>query len=171
MLAALVAEVMKRSAIAWLEYDGSGWPRGVWHVWHEGAAYVVSGGEEQLLPSIEHAQRVAVTARAKDTRERLVVWIARASTLVAGTAEWQAAVDVLRPQRLNAVDADRVADRWSKHSTITRLEPTGEVTEHPGAYPHGSLAAAPVPSPATTTGRPPAVIHRRQRRAPDLHSG
>lgn len=170
MLAALVDETMKRSAIVWLEYDGSGWPRGAWYVWHEGAAYVVSGGDEQLLPDIERAQRVVVTARAKDSRERVVSWIARAATIAPRTDEWQVAVGVLRPQRLNAVGADQLVDRWAEHSTITRLEPTGEVPEGPGAYQSGSLAAAPVPSPATTIGRLPPVIHRRQRRAPDLHA-
>lgn len=169
MLTALVDETMKRSAICWLEYEGSGWSRGVWHVWHDGAAYVVSGGEEQLLPGIDRATRVVVTARAKDSRERVVAWVAKAATLDPGTEEWRAAADALRPHRLNAAGADDLAARWAEHSTITKLEPTGEVSEHPGAYPAGSLAAAPVSSPATTTGRPPAVIHRRQRRAPDLH--
>jgi hypothetical protein len=170
MLAALVEEAMKRSAIAWLEYDGSGWPRGVWHVWDEGAAYVVSGGDEQVLPGIEQAQRVVVTARAKDSRERLVVWVARASVLTPGSDAWKAAVDALRPQRLNAVGADEIAARWARESTVSRLEPTGEVPEHPDARRSDSGATAPVPSSAITTGRLPAVMHRRQRRAPDLHA-
>jgi hypothetical protein len=42
-LQALVEEAMKRSAVVWLSYPGGGWPRGVWHVWHDGVAYVVSG--------------------------------------------------------------------------------------------------------------------------------
>ena len=64
-----------------------------------------------------------------------------------------------------------IAGGWAEGSWSSNGSILIEVTEHPGARPHGSLAAAPVPSPATTTGRPPAVIHRRQRRAPDLHTG
>ena len=83
-LQALVEEAMKRSAVVWLSYPGGGWPRAVWHVWHDGVAYVVSGGPEQLLPGIEQAERVVVIARAKDSRARLVTWVAAAAVQTPG---------------------------------------------------------------------------------------
>ena len=78
-LQALVAEAMKRTALVWLSYAGSdrAWP--VWHVWHEGAAYVVCGGAEQPLPGIENVAQVAVDAdrahaRHVDARTREPGW-------------------------------------------------------------------------------------------------
>lgn len=167
-LQALVEEAMKRSALVWLSYAGGGWPRGVWHVWHDGAAYVVSGGPEQLLPGIEDVDRVVVIARAKDSRARLVTWVAASAVQTPHTDGWRVAVDALRTERLNATQGAALTDVWAEQSTVTRLTPTGEVTEYPGAYPAGSLAAAPVESPATTVGRLPWVAHRRARRGPAL---
>lgn len=165
---ALVGEVMKRTAVTWLTYDGSDRPRPVWHAWSDGVAYVVSGGPEQPLSGILAADRVIVTARAKDTRARLVSWVAVAETLLPWTDEWRTAVEVLRPERLNAAAGEALADVWAAESTVTRLTPTGELTEQPGNYPTGSLAAPPPGSPATTRGPSPWVAHRRPRRAPRL---
>lgn len=167
-LMALVDEAMKRTALVWLSFAGSdrSWP--VWHVWDDGAAHVVSGGTEQRLDGIGRAERVVVTARAKDSRERLVSWVAEPAVLEPRGDAWQAAVDLLRTARLNATQGDALPDVWAEQSTVTRLTPTGEVTEYPGAYPVGSLAAAAVPSPATTRGKLPWVIHRRASRSPKL---
>jgi hypothetical protein len=167
-LQALVAEAMKRSALCWVAYPGSdrSWP--VWHAWHDGAAYVVCGGPEQPLPGIQALPQVVVTARAKDSRARLVTWVADVAVEEPGTESWQAAADLLKAERLNAPQSDTVIEVWAAESTIVRLTPTDEVTEYPGAYPTGSLAAAPVESPATTLGKLPWVAHRRARRAPRL---
>ncbi|MGH8824194.1 MAG: hypothetical protein ACRDVN_06940 [Jiangellaceae bacterium] len=167
-LRALVEEAMKRSALVWLSYPEGGRPRGVWHVWHDGAAYVVSGGPEQVLPGIEQAERVLVIARAKDSRARLVSWVAAAAVEEPGTEGWRVAADALRAERLNATQGDALTDVWAEQSTITRLTPTGEVTEYPGSYPTDSQATAPVESAATTIGRLPWVAHRRASRAPKL---
>ncbi len=167
-LQALVEEAMKRSALVWLSYPGGGWPRGVWHVWQDGSAYVVSGGPEQVLPGIEQAEKVVVIARAKDSRARLVSWVAAAAVQTPGTEGWQIAAEALRAQRLNATQGDALTDVWAEQSTITRLTPTGEVTEYPGAYPADSQATAPVESAATTIGKLPWVAHRRARRGPPL---
>ena len=165
---ALVAEAMKRSDLVWLTYAGSDRPRAVWHVWHEGAAYVVCGGPEQPLPAIDQAQQVAVTARAKDTRARLATWVADAAVIPVGSEGWRAAAELLKTKRLNASHSDTLLDVWATESTIIQLTPTGEVIEYPGAYPAESLATAPVESPATTRGPLPWVAHRRARRAPRL---
>lgn len=165
---ALVGEAMKRTALCWLDYDGGERPRPAWHAWGEGVAYVVSGGPEQPLPGILAADRVVVTARAKESRARLVSWVATAETLLPWTDDWRDAVAALRPERLNAVAGEALADVWAAESTITRLTPTGELTEQPGDYPSGSLAAPPPGSPAATRGPSPWVAHRRPRRAPRL---
>jgi hypothetical protein len=167
-LQALVAEAMKRSALCWLSYPGTdrSWP--VWHVWHDGAAYVVCGSPEQPLPGIQDTAQVVVTARAKDSRARIVTWVADVAVEEPGTESWRAAAELLKAERLNAPQGEALIDVWAAESTIVRLTPTGEVIEYPGAYPAGSLAAAPVESPATTSGPLPWVVHRRARRAPQL---
>jgi hypothetical protein len=167
-LQALVAEAMKRSALVWLTYTGSGrsWP--VWHVWHDGAAFVVCGGPEQPLPGVDQVPKVLVTARAKDSRARLVTWVADLAVETPGSETWQAAAEWLKAERLNAPRSDTLIDVWAAESTILRLTPDGEVIEYPGAYPAVSHAAMPVDSPATTSGKLPWVAHRRARRAPRL---
>ena len=167
-LQVLIAEAMKRSALCWVSYPGSdrAWP--VWHVWDEGSALVVCAGPEQPLPGVEHLAQVVVTARAKDSRARLVSWIADVTIEEPRTESWQAAAELLKGERLNAPQGEALIDVWAAESTILRLTPTGEVTEHPGAYPTESLAAAPVESPATTAGKLPWVVHRRATRAPKL---
>ena len=167
-LTTLVAEAMKRTALVWLTYPGTdrAWP--VWHVWHEGSAYVVCGGPEQPLPGIDQVAQAVVTARAKDSRERLISWVADVAIETPGTESWQAPAELLKADRLNAPQSSELTRVWAAESTIVRLVPTGEVTEFPGAYPDESLAAAPVRSPATTSTKPPWVVHRRARRAPPL---
>ncbi len=168
VLPALVSEAMRRTSLVWLTYGDGARPRPVWHAWGDGVAFVVSGGPEQPLPGILEADRVIVTARAKETRSRLVSFVAYADTLVPWTEEWHIAVDALRPARLNAAAGAALADVWAAESTVTQLTPTGELVEQPGSYVSGSLAAPPPGSPATTTGPRPWVAHRRARGAPRL---
>jgi len=66
--------------------------------------------------------------------------------------------------RLNSPDGDAEPARWAAESTITRLVPTGEVVEAPGAMSSASHAAVPVASAATTRGALPFMIGRRARR-------
>ncbi|HEX2360988.1 MAG TPA: hypothetical protein VHI11_02830 [Jiangellaceae bacterium] len=167
-LQTLVAEAMKRTALVWVSFLGSdrAWP--VWHVWHEGSAYVVCGGPEQPLPGIENVGRVEVTARAKDSRERIVTWVADVAVERPRTQSWREAAELLKAERLNATQGDALLEVWAVESTVLRLTPTGDVTEFPGTYPADSLAAAPADSPATTSGKLPWVVHRRATQAPRL---
>lgn len=166
-LAALVAEAGRKSGLLWASWDGSTRPRPLWHVWHDGAACVVIDGGEQPAPGLAAAQQAEVVLRSKDTGARLVTWTAGVEVLAARTPEWESAVEALRPERLNA-GAEDLAVRWAESSTVLRLVPTGDVRERPGAYDAGSHAAPPAPTPATTRGKRPPVLHRRQRRAPRL---
>jgi hypothetical protein len=173
-LAALVAKATATSAVCWLRYGDDPGDAGdlarsrlAWHVWHEGAALVVSGGTEQALPGIEVADEARVTVRSKDDGGRLVTWVARVEHVRHGSAQWREAAAALAPARLNGRAEDRLL-LWAADSAITRLVPTGRVVEHPGERPHGDGAAPPPPSPATTRGALPWVVHRRPRRAPAL---
>lgn len=165
---ALVEEAMKKTGVCWVRWAGGSRDHPVWHAWHDGAAYVISGPGEQPLPGAGEAESATVTARTKDSRARLVVWHARVTVLPPRSAEWDQAVELLQAGRLNLLDPDRVRERWADECTVTRLTPTGETDEGPGSYPDDDLAAAPLPTAATTRGRLPRVFHRRQAKRPDL---
>ncbi len=161
---ALVEEACRKSSILWLRPPGQKRSVAAWHAWADGGAYVVSGGREQDLPPLPHGATVLVTVRSKDKGDRLVTWSARAVPLVTGSPEWEHVVPELHAKRLNPPDGEAQPLRWAAESTITRLEPTGELVEAPGRISTDSHAAAPPESPATTRGRLPFVVGRRARR-------
>jgi len=169
---ALVEEATKKSGVIWVR-PASAPPssaRAAWHVWVEGAAYVVTGGHEQRIPGIDSATEVVVTVPSKDKGGRLVTWMARPSLVEPGSAQWAVAVPALHANRLNAPDGEEQPARWARESQVIRLEPTGEVLERPGAMPTRSQAAPPRPTRATTRGPLPFVIGRatgRKRRRPN----
>ena len=162
---ALVEEACRRSALVWLTVGG-GRAHPAWHVWREGAASVVSGGAEQPLPDLDAVDPgpVLVTVRSKDKGGRLVSWVARATPVPSDSEDWAAAAAALHSARLNARDGEAQPRRWAQESRITRLEPTGEVVESPGALPDDSHAAPPPPTAATTRGPLPFVLGRRRAR-------
>ncbi|MBM6405142.1 hypothetical protein JQN72_12910 [Phycicoccus sp. CSK15P-2] len=131
----------------------------VWHVWHdtedEGgagpAAYVVSGPGEQSLPRLP--DEVEVVLRSKDSGGRLLILRATVREVEPASPEWDTAVAVLRPARLNASGtADELAERWRHSATIHVLTPQGPPVESPGRYDDDS-GAAPVRPAAGTTAR------------------
>ena len=63
---ALVAEACRKSDVLWISLPGLPQPRAAWHVWFDGAVYLVSGDGEQELPGLEAAETVEVTVRSKD---------------------------------------------------------------------------------------------------------
>jgi hypothetical protein len=162
--AALVEEATKKSGVLWLALPDLPYPRTAWHIWHDGAAYVVTGGIEQPLPGLPEAERVTVTVRSKDKGARLVSWIAAAEHVGPDSEEWAAVVPLLAKERLNAPDGERQAERWAKEAYVIRLTPTGEVTEAPGSLPDDYAAVRPGPSPATTVGKTPFMVGARRRR-------
>ncbi|MFF4246307.1 hypothetical protein ACFYY2_17825 [Streptomyces sp. NPDC001822] len=153
---ALVEEATKKSGLIWLR--GTGPAQAVWHVWHEGAAVLVGDGpDEQPLPAgIDAGATAEVTVRSKDKGGRLVAWTAAVSVLEPHSEEWEAAVGELRGKRLNAPDAERLAERWARECRVVRLVPGSSSTE----LPDGSLAAPPLPSGATTGRTAPAALPR-----------
>jgi len=185
---ALVEEAARRSSVLWVRPDGADRARPAWHVWHDGAAYLVvarqtearpaprvaaeaaseDGASEQLVPGLAQARAATVICRAKDSRARLVTWRASVTVVAPDTPEWQQAVEVLRGERLNATNATDLPTRWSTSADVIRLTPTGEILEEPGRMPTDDGAAPPPPTPATTVRGAPWVIHRRPRHRPRL---
>jgi hypothetical protein len=146
-LSALVAEAAAKSSLLWVAPTPErAWP--AWHIWLDGAAYVVSGPGEQELPPL--AGEVEVTLRSKDTWARVLRVTATATTVDPAAPEWRDVALALKGSRLNAPDPDGLLDRWAAGNTITRLSLRGAVNESPGHYDESSGAAAPPPSEAAT---------------------
>lgn len=152
---ALVEEATKKSGLVWVRGDGPA--RALWHVWHDGAAHVVGDGPgEQPLPGLTAGATAEVTVRSKDKGGRLVAWTAGVSELAPHSPQWEAAVGELKGKRLNAPDAERMTERWARECRVLRLEPQDAVTD----LPDDSLAAAPLPTAATTRRPVPAALPR-----------
>ncbi|MGW0196320.1 hypothetical protein [Nonomuraea sp. NPDC003201] len=115
---AAIEEGAKKSGILWLTLDR---PRLAWHTWHDGAIYLVTGGEEQALPGLDALDRVHVTLRSKDNGARLVEF--EAAVAVVDQAAAADAVAALAKERLNALDSEHLTERWSRDSTVLRLTP------------------------------------------------
>ncbi len=157
---ALVEEATKKSGLIWVEAPG-GPARPLWHVWHEGAACVVGDGPgEQPLTGLADGGGAVVTVRSKDKGGRLVTWEAAVVQLAPGSPEWDAAVAELKGKRLNARDGEAVPERWSRECRVLRLEPSGGTSP----LPDSSLAAPPLPTPATTRRPVPAALPRLLRK-------
>jgi hypothetical protein len=156
----LVAEAMKKAPLVWLEIDGHR-PAPAWCVWHEGAAYVVSGPGEQPVPGLADATRCQVVVRSGDTLARIVRWPAAVGTVEAGTPEWDTAVvSTLMPKRLNLADAENAADRWAAECRVSRLTPDGAPDEVGDTLPTASGAVAPPTTPAATRVTVPYTVGR-----------
>ena len=150
----LISEAASKSGLIWVRLpDGAAYP--VWHVWHDDgdergtgpAAYVVSGPGEQVLPWLP--DEVELVLRSKDTGGRLIAVRATAREVTPEDAGWDTAVEVLRPERLNAVGD--TAERWRQSCTIHVLTPHGRLVEGPGSYTDDSGAAAVRPAAAATS--------------------
>ncbi|MEU0843312.1 hypothetical protein ABZ370_28050 [Streptomyces sp. NPDC005962] len=155
---ALVEEAAKKSALVWVQ-GSEGAARALWHIWHEGAVCLVGDGpDEQPLKGLGLVDGGAatVTLRSKDKGGRLVGWTARVVELAPDGEAWTAAVGELKGKRLNAADADTIAERWARECRVLRLEPVAEAALV--AAETGSLAAAPLPTSAVTRQPIPAGL-------------
>ncbi|MEU6059996.1 hypothetical protein [Streptomyces sp. NPDC047097] len=152
---ALAEEATKKSGLVWVR--GTGPARALWHVWHEGAAHVVGDGPgEQPLPGLADGSVAEVTVRSKDKGGRVVGWSAEVTELAPGSEAWEAAVAELKGKRLNAPDAETMTERWARECRVLRLAPRTAST----GLPDGSLAAVPLPTPATTRHPVPPALPR-----------
>jgi len=163
--AALIEEGAKKSALLWLTVRG-GPPRPVWHVWLDGAAWLVTGrradGVEQYVEGLTGVDRVVVDVRGKDKGGRLPGWTARVAVVPPGADGYDAGVLALHGARLNAPDGEAQPERWARECDVVRLTPSGPVlaTTTDGGH------AVPIGSPAVTRGATPLdlSIGRRRRR-------
>ncbi|MDQ6649292.1 MAG: hypothetical protein M3Z02_04160 [Actinomycetota bacterium] len=169
---ALVDEATKKSGVVWVSVGrpdpaAPGRARPAWHLWHEGAAYLVLDGQEQSVPGLADAERATVTVRSKDNGGRLVGWQADVSRVRPDGELWAAVAPMLHAKRLNASDGEAQLARWATESTIVRLVPDGHYIESPGAMSASSHATAPVATAATTPVPVPFTLAgwRRRRRA------
>jgi hypothetical protein len=163
---ALIAELGKKTAVCWLRYGGQ--VHAAWHVWFDDALLLVCGGSEQPLPDIDDEETVEVVMRSKENGGRLVTWLGAVSVVPPDDEAWEPATAALVAARLNLEELPGTTRRWAAESLVLRVVPTGEVVEDPDSLDDSSHAAPPKPSPATTRGPVPRVLHRRQRRRRDL---
>ncbi len=163
---ALVAELGKKTGVSWVRYADR--PHAVWHVWADDALCLVSGGDEQPLPELEDGAQVEVVMRSKDNGGRLLTWVGTASVVRPGSEHWEPVTTALVAGRLNLADLATAADGWARTSVVRRIVPTGELVEEPGRLSDDAHRAVPAPTPATTRGRLPRVLHRRVKRRPKL---
>lgn len=162
--------MMKKAGLVWLAWDGQR-PVPAWFATVDGQYVVLADaadGAEQPLPGLAAAPAVEVVVPAKPATNRLASWKATVRRLEPGSDEWTAAAQVLRSERLNAAELDTQLERWRTEADLLVLEPTGEISESAGRYDATPRAEAPVPTRATTRGKPPMTLHRRVRRRPKL---
>ncbi|GAA3109286.1 hypothetical protein JOF29_001482 [Kribbella aluminosa] len=166
-IATEIAAVMKKAGLVWLSWDG-GRPAPAWFANVDGQYVVLADsadGDEQPLPGLATAGSVTVVVPAKPATNRLASWTATVRRLEPGSDEWTAAAQVLRTERLNAADLDTQLERWRTQADILALDPAGDFT---GLYDDSPRAETPVPTRATTRGKPPKTLHRPIRRRPKL---
>lgn len=112
----LIAEATRRSGAVWVE--GSL----VWHLWHDGAMYLVGGGPEQPLP-VGAGDRARVVVRSAASQAGVVVsWDADVTAVAPGSELWAEVVPLLAAERLNA--SPGVVDRWAEECLVLRFSPT-----------------------------------------------
>ena len=121
---ALIEEATRRSGVVWVTPEAAGRAQPVWHLWHDGGMYVVTGGIEQPL---EATARATVTVRSNATQaDRVVTWVADVSPVPPGSPLWDELVPLLHAKRLNAPDGEEQPTRWARESVVLRFTPTGE---------------------------------------------
>lgn len=116
----LVHEATRKSGVVWVRVPGHS-PKVVWHVWYDGADYVLHGGGEQDVPGLADATTVEVDVRAKSNGAGILTWAADVTTVAPDSDAWGALEPLLRKARLNA-EPDPTG-RWRSESQLSRLTP------------------------------------------------
>ena len=115
----LVTEATRRAGVVWLSSPAVE-PTLVWHLWHDGAAYVVCGGDEQPLAPLGPTATVTVRSA---SGARLVDWAAAVEVVEPGGERWAEVAPPLAAGRLNAASVADLPQRWAAASTVLRLVP------------------------------------------------
>ena len=146
---ALIAEIAAKADLVWVQV-GDHPAQALWHIWHDGAVTVVTGGREQPDPGFVAGQTVQLILRSKDKLTRVLTISADVVRIEPDSAEWDDVSKALHPKRLNASDGEEQPRRWARESAIWQLRPTGLPSETPGAMNDASDRAVPRATPATT---------------------
>lgn len=154
-----VTEALRKAAIIWVQVP-PGRAVAAWTVWHDGAAYVVSGEGEQPAPGLAEATACRVSVRSAENGARILTWDAAVSRVEPGSELWAQVAPLLLAKRLNLPDPVGAEQRWAESATISRLAPTGPADTD---LPDGSLAEPPAPSSARTPTTVPFTLHRTRR--------
>ena len=134
----LIEEATRKSGVVWVTPQDEQSPRPVWHLWHDGAMYVLSGGIEQPLPV---TARATVSVRSKERQADLLVeWQADVDVVTPGSPLWDEVVPLLHARRLNAPDGDAQPARWAQESVVQRFRPvqSGDAHLAAGDRDHGA---------------------------------
>ncbi|MGA5301444.1 hypothetical protein ACPCHT_16050 [Nucisporomicrobium flavum] len=160
MTTELVAEAIKKAAIAWISVDG-GPARGLWVMPLDGSLVVVSGPGEQAAPGLAEAHSAQVRLRG-DTGGLIVIADAQVERLTPGSEAWAEIAPQLAGKRLNAAGTtEEVVARWAETGcAVVRLTPGGSAPVAAPDLPQGSGAAAPRETPARVPVRRPFRLHR-----------
>ena len=157
---ALVAEAMRKAAIAWIAVDG-GEAYPVWCLWVDDALVLVTGDDEQPTPGLADAATVIVSARG-DHGGRIVSWTANVARVMPDDEAWVEVAPQLAGKRLNASGTNEaLVERWTTTAAIYRLTPADDDIV---AIPEGSLATPPKPTPAARRTAKPFRLHRVKKR-------
>jgi hypothetical protein len=169
----LIEGAAKKSGLVWVVAVGTsaagGREQPVWHVWQDGAVYVLTGGIEQPVPGgidalgADGTGRAHVLARGKGPSGRVLTFETTVSKVSAGSDEWEAVVPALMAGRLNLPDGADAPKRWAVECTLWKLRPTGTIVETAADADPASHAAEPPPTPARS--RVPRPLHLRGRPA------
>jgi len=169
---AILEAAMKGVGVVWLSPGpASGDPSPattgpVWHIWTDGACYLLTGPGEQPLPGILPGGRAVVTAR-NSAGGHAITWTATVEAVDPNGSEWTTVAPKLAAGRLNGGDPVAMLPTWPGRLSILALRPTGELATAASGLSDASHAAPPLDSPATTPYRMPSDIARswRLRRA------
>lgn len=122
----LLAEAARRSGLLWVRAAGSTErPQPMWHLWHDGVVYLLTGGIEQPAPpGVARTGAVAeVTLRGAGNGSRLVTALADVTVVEPHCAQWDRVIAPLKAKRLNAPDGERAPERWARECTLLALRP------------------------------------------------
>ena len=158
----MLDRAMRSAGVIWLSPDPSAPDAGtyppttgpVWQVWSEGACYLLTGPGEQVLPGIVPRRGCHVIVR-DSAGGRSLTWAADVRAVDPAGPRWAEVAPKLAASRLNGGDPVAVVPTWPGRLTILCLSPSGVLATPAAGLPDGSLAAPPLPSPATTPYRMP----------------
>lgn len=157
-------EATKKSGMVWVRVpDGDGRAHGLWHLWQDGAAYILTGPDEQQLPGLNAAATAEVIVRSKDKQSRLVAWEGSVTAVEPGGEEWNAVLPNLLGKRLNLPDGEAAAQRWAQRCRLHKITPT-RVLEDPDNRATAAGVEPVAPSPARTRVPRPWHVTRLRRR-------